>query len=518
MNESSSIGPHTLALVWLFVSVLSIWGLGTALVARYLPQHGPARWATAMGYGYFVGVFGLAAILLGLEQIFGHWSIELSLAVFALISLFLTVVAGKLRGSGPLPQSASLWDGSPWRGSWVQLNVVWKGAVLALLALLAVRLGGLALEGALRPVFAWDAWYYWSYRARGFLEADSSHAFVTLSQFREGMDGYGQYYRHPPLVSVIQLWPALVLGSWHETLVNVHWWLALPALGLALFGQLRRFGLGLLPALAAVYIMLSVPLLGFQMALGGYADIWVVAAFGLAAFSGAFWLRDRSGVDLILFLSAVTLIFFLKQAGVVFSLPLLVAFVTAWWRPTTGLIVAAVLGALLSAVAIFWGLNVPLPGLGSVVIEPGNLDLPGTGDLFFDPQWTLFFYRLFLEGSWNLLYPLATVLMVTGFLSVWRHPVSRFLWVLVFLIVLIAFFAYSSTEEIQRLIDGTGFGRHMLPLTPVLVFWLFVILHHPQWTARPAKSHAPLTASRAREGALSVRGGDEKEHSRRGGP
>lgn len=341
------------------------------------------------------------------------------------------------------------------------------------------------LEVLLRPVYAWDAWYYWSYRARAFFEQGHADAFVPFNAFwHSDPEGYLQTFRHPSLVSVIQLWPALALGRWHETLVNLPWFLTGPALGLAIFGQLRRLGLGVLPGTLAVYLTLSVPLLGVHVGLGGYADIWMVAAFGVAALSMLALLQESRWQEWLVFLALIALMPFIKQAGILFAVPFLLALVFGWMRPLQGLLLAVLAACVLVVAVAVFGLDFWIPGLGRVFLDSDGLHLPRGGVVAFDPQWSIFLGRLFVEASWHLLFLLGVLLLVIGIPAAWGHRLFRGLWILVAAIGVMTFVVYGATLQADRLVDGTGFGRHLLPLVPVLAAWFGLLL--PYWAGLPA--------------------------------
>lgn len=452
------------------------WLAASLLLWRGWPEERPGRWAGAVGIGYFLGMFGVAVVLLGLEAAFGRWLFYPALVAFLVLALGVTW----LMGSGPhrsgrvTPAVHPLradWRNAP---SWVQVLVV------LMIAAVTVRLGGMLLEVLLRPVYAWDAWYHWTYRARAFFEQGHADAFVSYSDFWHGEpEGYLQSFRHPSLVSVIQLWPALALGRWHETLVNMPWFLAGPALGLAVFGQLRRLGAGVLPAVLVVYLTLSVPLLGLHVGLGGYADIWMVAAFGIAALSMLALLEEPRWREWLVFLPMLALMPFIKQAGILFAVPFLVALLLGWMRPMHGLLVGLLTAAAVLVAVAFLGLDFRIPGLGRVFLDSDGLHLPRGGLVTFDPQWSILGYRLFAEASWHLLFWLGGLLLFMGIPAAWDQRLFRALWILVTAVVVMTFVVYGATLQADKLVDGTGFGRHLLPLVPVLAAWFGLLL--PYW-------------------------------------
>lgn len=463
------------------------WLAAALFLLRWWPRAAPGRWPGVLGVGYFVAMFAVAGLLLAFDHILGGWHYA---AILVLAGVLVLAGAWWAQGMSRTPSggnaaagmiSAGWSDASPW----VRVGVA------LLLALIAVRMGGWLIEVLYRPIYSWDAYYYWSYRARGFLEHGSAQAFVAPGELLRGeATGYGQGYRHPSLVSVIQLWPALALGRWHESLVNLPWFLAGVALGLVIFGYLRRLGLGVLPAMLAAYLTLSVPLLGVHIGVGGYADIWMAGVSGAAALALFALLAERRWQEGIVLVPLVLVLPFIKQSGILFSAAFLVAFVLGVLRPVWGLLLSLLLLAGFAIVVFQTGLDFHLPALGRVVVEPDRILLPRGGELVFDPQWSMFLQRLVVDGSWHLLFVLAAVLIVLAIPRAWREASHRALWVLVVALAVMTFVVYGATEQAERLADGTGFGRHLLPLVPVLAAWLVL------FTARWLERGRPAAASR----------------------
>ncbi|WP_018879423.1 hypothetical protein [Thioalkalivibrio sp. ALE9] len=449
------------------------WLAASLLLLRVWPAGVPGRWPGVLGAGYFLGMLAVAAALLVAERLLGGWHYQ-GILVASVGLLVLGIWLHWREASQPVPRTpqdhalSAGWLAAPW---WVRM------AVLVLLALVVIRLGGLLLEVVLRPVYAWDAWYYWSYRARGFLEHGGSDAFVSpWTMWRDGGDAYGQGYRHPALVSVIQLWAALGLGRWHESLVNLPWFLAGVALGLLVYGYLRRLGLGILFAMLGVYLTLSVPLVGVHIGLGGYADIWMVGAMALAGLGLFALLAERRWQDGVALLPVILAMPFLKQAGILFAACVLAAFLFAVLGPVWGFVLLMLVLAGVALVVWFAGLDFTVPVLGQVILEPGRIVLPRGGEFSLDPQWGLFFQRLVLEGSWHLLFPLSVLLVIFAIPAAWRDASHRFFWVLLVSLGLMTFVAYAGTLQAGRLQDGTGFGRHLLPFVPVIAAWAMLLL------------------------------------------
>ncbi|MGM0553002.1 MAG: hypothetical protein ACQETK_04250 [Pseudomonadota bacterium] len=470
------------------------WLAAAVLLLNWWPREAPGRWAGVLGVGYFLAMFAVAGLLLGLDRLLGGWY---PAAILVLAGLLALAGAWLARGGVRTPAARQPAGGALTAG-WADAAWWVRVGVLVLLALIVVRMGGWLVEILWRPVYGWDAYYYWSYRARGFLEHGGADAFIRPRELLRGEgEGYGQYYRHPPLVSVIQMWPALALGRWHESLVNLPWFLAGAALGLAIYGYLRRLRLGILPATLAAYMTLSVPLLGVHVGLGGYADIWMTGTFGIAALALFTLFRELRWQEWLVLLPLVLAIPFIKQAGILFAAPFLLAVLLAWLRPWWGIALVVLLAAVGVGVALLAHVEVHLPILGPVVLDAGRVVLPHGGEFAFEPHWGMLFRRLFLDGSWHLLFVLGSALLVLAVHQAWRQPAHRAVWVLMMAIAVMTLVAYGGTQQAGRMLDGTGFGRHVLPLAPVIVAWFWLWLGDRLADPRslvPARNPGPLTS------------------------
>ena len=452
--------------------VLVVLALPTMAAATWLLPAWPAatsgRAAAILGYGYVLGILGTAALLLALHRVTGTWQFGMTLGIVMLVGLAGAWVQRRrllteLAELGAMPNRV--------RQTWHGATPLIRAAALILLGLLLVRLGSQFLEVIWRPVFAWDAWYHWTYRARVFFEAGHSDVFGHVQPWLRGEGpAYATHFRHGPLVSIIQLWPALALGQWHESLINLPWFLLGIAIALALYGQLRQAGVAALPALFAAYLLVSVPTFGLHATLAGYADLWMAAAVGLASMSLFLWMRDDRRRQIVPFLLALAAVPFLKQSGPIFAALFLPALLLGWLRPRYALVVVLAALAAGALVILTVGLEFSVPGLGQVIISRDQLVIPRSGELAFDPRWTFWAQRLFIDASWHLFALVMLVALAAGILQATSCRAHRALLVLHLGILAVLFFVFTATEQGIYLEDGSGFGRNFLPLLPSLLF------------------------------------------------
>jgi hypothetical protein len=188
-----------------------------------------------------------------------------------------------------------------------------------------------------QPLYPWDAWLAWVYRAKAWYLAGGMVDVVSPAQWATATsaDVYTIHaWTYPRFPSVVPYWAALSLGRWSETLVNLPALLAGSAIGLALYGQCRESGMNPLLGITACYLLFSVPLFGTHIALAGYADIWMAGFAGLgfiALLRGA--LCGQHFQTLLGFLM-IALAIGVKNEGAVWFLAALLmqALITFRWR------------------------------------------------------------------------------------------------------------------------------------------------------------------------------------------
>jgi len=152
------------------------------------------------------------------------------------------------------------------------------------LLLMLVHLLFISVEIFTRPVYPWDAWLVWVYRAKAWFMAGNMADIVNPADWATAtsVNTYSIHaWQYPLFPSVIPYWAALSLGRWSETLVNLPVLFAGSAIGMALYGQCREHGLSVAVSLITCYLLYSIPIFATHLALAGYADIWMAGYVGL---------------------------------------------------------------------------------------------------------------------------------------------------------------------------------------------------------------------------------------------
>ncbi|MDP4030344.1 MAG: hypothetical protein Q8P42_15420 [Gallionella sp.] len=432
------------------------WLLGVVgLRARWL-KPGDIAWPTLLGYGYLAGALA-TTLVMRLLDLLGMRLGFLNIALALVLLIALGIWAGR---------------GMPWHGlrigsDWRALAGWHKAAFAGLLALIVVRLAGLGLEIIWQPLFPWDAWSQWATKARVWYETGHLIPFAPPDVWLQGGAVYYDRAPHyPPAIPLLQAWISFGLGRWDDTLMSLPWLMGAVALTLAFYGQARQWGIAPLFAMMFTYFLISLPLLDAHVALAGNADLFLGAAYGLAAFAFFHWTRSRAtwqGAMAILLGAGCIL---LKQPGIGWALTLLPAFWVAL-APRAGLIGTLTLGVL--------GLA------GLLLFGQGGFHLLGyTLKFAYTPVWLPLWDNLAVLDNWHLLFYLAAAALL-AFLPRLFAPAYRAMTVavgsaLAFILAIFFFTHVSAWVE-----DYTVINRALLHLVPMLLFYVMVLF----WENKP---------------------------------
>jgi hypothetical protein len=483
--------------VYLLGTLLLPWLLGVVWLRVGWRRAPAGAWATSLGYGYLLGTLFTTLAMrlwdaLGFRQDFHV--LPLALCIVLLLGLWLS------RG---VP-----WKG--WAGGWLtqawREQLAWQKAVFTLLLLvLAMRFAGLTLEVLWRPLYPWDAFVHWAPKARVWYELRYLVPFESPQAWLARPDNTAYTsidWNYPPTIPLIQLWTALAFPRWDDALINLPWVACAVALGLAFYGQARIWGVKALPAMTFTYMLLSLPFLNAQVALAGYAELWLAAVYGLAAMALFLWLRTRDprqGVMALLLALACTQI---KVPGLVWALTLVPALLAV--LPRKGLrVLLALLACAALTIVLAGGLDVTLPVVGRVVLSLHGLDLPDVAHQVshFHPVWEPFVQNDFVLANWHLFWYLWWGLLILALPRLFSSP-----WLPAMTAVVISAFAFQFTvffftPYFQFALDYTTINRAVFHMVPMLTFYGLVLLHEAVFpTRRCASGEDPRPEARGWDG------------------
>ena len=303
------------------------------------------------GYGFFLGYTLLYTVILTNSLLAGAVSYSV-----VMISLLALASAGGLL---LYRQNRSKPGQGPIGPTFKEHSRLEKTLLLVLMLWITIHLLFAAIELLTIPVYPWDAWLVWVYRAKAWFFAGNVTEMVSGNDWLNSAESAAytvHAHAYPKLVSVIPFWAAVSLGSWSESLVNIPTLLCGVAIGMALYGQCRAIGISALLAITICYFLFSTPLFGTHMALAGYADIWMAgfAGLGFVALIRGLITQDRT--QQVLGLGLITLSMLIKNEGVVwfFAALLFLLIIHAPWRKLVWLL-AGILA--LAFLAYAFGVN-----------------------------------------------------------------------------------------------------------------------------------------------------------------
>lgn len=436
------------------------WLLGVAWLRLGWREPRPGAWPMLLGYGYTLGALATTGIM----RLFDLLHIRFSFAGIGL-ALVLLITLGLWLGRRV---SWRDWGGGAFSEQW-RAQPDWRKLVFALLlGAIIIRLLGLGLEIAWRPLYPWDAWTQWTTKARVWYEFGwltpfvSGHAWLTEAQPLAFTDAVPFY---PGTVPLLQVWLAYGLGHWDDSLINFPWLLCAVALGLGFYGQARMLGVAPLGAMVFTYFLLSMPFLNTHIALAGYPDLFMGAIYCLAAMAFIQWVRARDArqgaLALLLALSCILI----KRPGLIWML----TFLPALWvalMPRLGLF-----GVLLAGAA------------GAVLLKLGKLTsfFPGYGiDQEMHPVWEPLLRNLFAMDNWHLFWYLAVAVIVLSLPRLLSRGVrAATVLMLTGVVFLGVVFFYSSGWVWVR--DYTTVNRALLHLAPAMLFYVMVLCYEMGW-------------------------------------
>ena len=363
-----------------------------------------------------------------------------------------------------------------------------KVLIAIMMVLMLVHLVFICVEIFSQPLYPWDAWVAWVYRAKAWFMAGNMAAVVSTADWATATSANVytiDAWRYPLFPSVVPYWAALSLGRWSETLVNLPVLFAGLALGMAVYGQCREHGLNVTASLITCYLLYSIPLLGTHLALAGYADTWMAgfAGLGFVALMRGAITRDEPGkwgFQIALGFLMILFSIWVKNEGAVWLLAAIAMFILATCRPRVPILMmaAAVVVALIVYALGFTYIDIPM--IGKLGMVDGRLAIPFIGSFSLELHNILHAYWVsFINGgSWNLLWVFVAAGLLLGFKSpnvVSGHRARRT--ALSFILVFMAtqIFIFGFTDRGLWADTYTAINRLPLHFVPALLFAVVAI-------------------------------------------
>jgi hypothetical protein len=461
-------------LAGLLMSLALPWIAGALGVLALTRRQAPAG-PYAVGYGYLPGALLVTLLMRALDFAGVRWTVvNVSLPVVACV----LVLAWAARRSWRTDRRSAL--GAP---ELRHAEPALKALFWACLALVSIRLAGLALEVLWRPLLPWDAWSQWATKARVWYEYGRLAPFVSPSVWFKATDAMrfvDMNSGYPGTVPLLQVWTNLWLGHWDESLMSTPWIAVATAFGFGFYAQLRRAGAAPASAMLFTYLVLSIPFLNIHMAIAGVVDLFVATAYGMAAMSLWQWTRTRERADLVLAAIMAAVCAAAKTEGTLWALTLVPGMVVAINR-RVGLWLVAFLAAL-ALLYLALGPNEITLFRYALRTRFTNVSLP-------------LLQHMFVMDNWHLLWYGAVVVLVLRarrlFAPEFAPMTVTMIGALAFVVVVFYFSSASGGVDDETLVNRLPF--HMvLALAYYLALLLLEVI-----PASAAASVAPTPASAA---------------------
>ncbi|MCP4465649.1 MAG: hypothetical protein GY813_02725 [Halieaceae bacterium] len=429
--------------------------LGSLWLGVLVPEDTPARIPLIWGHGALLGLM-LVPQFLWLQNALG---LNLSFALPASASTILILTASILllrRKPVSGPKELEL-------RALRKTTAAQKWLFMLLLILLIVRLTLLGTEIFLRPLFPWDATMHWATKAKVWFEYRSMVPFTDnlswLQAFGEGVftDRHPNY---PSTIPLLQVWMNLATGEWNESLMNLPWLVCLAALGGAFYGQLRIAGAEPTLSMVFTYFLLSMPLINTHVALAGYADLFVGAAYCAALMALHNWVSRKQAWQGVLLILFALFLMRLKIEGYMWSLTLAPGLIVALAAKHAVIRLAGI--GLLCVIVLALFRQVAPESLHPFLQQFTPFSMKGLmgiiKSVFLHANWHLFAYLLPMVAALSLLLPLSVLKAYRGIATSLIIAVGAFL----FLFMFTVFWLGSA--------NFTGVGRLSIQLAPGLMF------------------------------------------------
>ncbi|MEH6586647.1 MAG: hypothetical protein V7720_08810 [Halioglobus sp.] len=435
----------------LLVTVLPAW----LWLERLVPKGITARTCLIAGYSGLLGMLATTLIM----QTVSALGILISLQSVGGAALLLAVAAKAV------PQT--------WRTTSVTapardqqtLSRLQQCLILICLALLASRLLVLGMEVGTRPVWSWDAKQHWTKQAKVFFELRSIAPYVPLQEWLQ-LGGKGVYTNmhpdYPIATPLLQAWISIAIGQWHDSLVNAPWVLMWLSLGLVFYGQARVAGASPTVAIAATYMILSLPYLNIHVALAGYADLLMAACY-LGAVAALYnWSQSRERWQLILALLCGVCCLLIKNEGFYWFLTLFPGILLVIAGTRKGIMCAAALAVAL--LALMW-------------IMPADFAVAGHSledlNLKYRPDsWRPLYLSALVHDNWHMLgYLFLAAILIIPFSGHRQIPLAA----VTLSAVLLYMALYLLTDNAAGAVRFTSLNRVFLQLAPAIAFFTLTV-------------------------------------------
>ena len=383
-----------------------------------------------------------------------------------------------IRGRSPTPSA-----GMP-----VRSRVCWFNTFC--LCFIAGYLALILLSNMSRPVFPWDAFTTWMFRAKAWVTADQAVDFVTLNEWLASGSGFTLPAAHYPIaISAIAAFAAALSGGWSDQAASIPWFFVMAASALIMAG-LCRLQVPNRPIAAAVgaTLLVTSPLVHWHGLLAGYADIWIMGTSGMGLAGICLWAQSKARSTLAASLLLLVLGCLWKSEGWLWlMLGCAVVLTLSVWRrlPPWAFVALA-----LTAVSLGFVQPVDLGPFGRWGVTESTLSAGLLGDFDarpFNPA-PAFLEMSILQGNFLMLIPLYGIALAMLLIRDAREYSGYLLMALCLMAVHGVIFGLSEYSLYAE--TGTAINRFLLQNLPVLIVTITAIWQSRAPVSDPATARA----------------------------
>ena len=432
------------------------------------------------GYGFFLGNAFLFLAVMASNKLTGvvSWpGTMVVLLVFAVSGAITARLAPKQQGINTETSDASV-------------PALSKAVFAFAMLLMVIHLVFIAVEIITQPLYPWDAWAAWVYRAKAWF-LSGGIAGITSPSYWATVNSADLYtfdaWSYPPFASIIPYWAALSLGRWSETLINLPVFFAGLAIGMGLYGQCREHGLNILYSLMTCYLLFSIPLLGTHLALAGYADIWMAGFTGLgfiAIMRGTITYEEdaKSWMNVTLGLLMILFSLWVKNEGAVWFLAAIALVTLSAFRPRVPLLIVAAIMTVALLTVVLGHTFIEIPFIGKLGLVNNRLAIPFIGyfNLEVHDVRSVYWANLIKMGSWNLFW----VAVACSLLLVFKtstpssgYRINRTVMSFILIFIATQIFIFGFTNKGLWADTYTAINRLPLHFIPALLFAAVITVH-----------------------------------------
>ena len=459
-------------LLFSFLSVLATLSIGGIVVRTVCPSNLPVSLRVGASYGIGVAIIG------GLSTWLSSHGLSLTVVSWLLLTTGITIGIMHIPVIRVKSAPITLQQDNAGNGQsaiYTNANTL-TPLYLFFLALIIIHMG-LILYGSMNlPIFFWDAFTSWMYKAKAWLAQDSITPLISATSWLQAESNTlfsAKGYSYRDTIPAYAAFLCVIAGGWHWQSVSLAWFFGFSAICLSIYGVSMLACLRHQVAVTATYLVASLPLLNIHAAFAGYADIWTTLLSGTGLALILVWRsthkHEAIGLALLMLAAGATI----KNEG---GLWLLLGLVFISWefsRTRFGLLLTAVSTTctLLTLLTLYWlgirELEIPLLGNFGINDKAINAGFLGSYDIRPVNTAQSFANALFAQSNFLLL----PIFYVTSLAIITVKKPNVSLPIQAFNALLIASFtiifglsAYSKFAE-----AGTVISRVLLQVTPVFV-------------------------------------------------